>query len=149
MWIDRDAVPFLMQRGLDRADARELLKAGEGTRWRTEELRGQRGKPKALRTLAIPDRRELLTELAAAETLPSETPQLERRNSTPIPADRMDTGRRKSGDEIAAKNAGIREGALFPPPPRGTASSGHVVREPVVIRQPVTRTPVAREPLPR
>ncbi len=49
MRTDRDAVPFLMAKGLTQKVARTLLKERDGTDWRIEELTHERGKPCVLR----------------------------------------------------------------------------------------------------
>ncbi len=49
---EKDAVPFLMGRGLNRKEARALIKDKDGVAWRIETLLNEPGKPKVLLPIA-------------------------------------------------------------------------------------------------
>lgn len=110
---DKDAIPFLMDHGLKRAEARQLLRELEGKAWRTQTLADHRGRPKGL----FPANPQAAQELKGAAEIntPQETPQSTRSCEGPISADRMNTGRRKSRLPESASDARFRDPHLFPP----------------------------------
>ncbi len=110
---DKDAVPFLVQSGLKRNQARQLIEEREGVAWQLRQLTGQRGNPIAL--LPIPSQSGESREVTA-EIPSSETPLQSMGSEHPISADRMDTGRRKSDIPNHAPDAAFIDQALFPPP---------------------------------
>ena len=109
---ESDAVPFLCCQDLKRQEARQLLQARKGHLWRLEAKDDERGKPIILLPVSAPSGQ---TNTAAAEIPQSETPRMTIGSNTPISADRMDTGRRKSGLSAAAPDAEFRDPLLFPP----------------------------------
>jgi hypothetical protein len=102
---DKDAVPFLRERGLTRDQARELIATGEGVSWRSQPTEG-RGKPVAL----IPPESPEIT----AEKNGSGNPRQTRLFDTPISAERMGQAPRKSDAPKPAPEAGFRDDR-FPP----------------------------------
>ncbi len=100
---------------LKRAEARDLLRDGEGKTWRTKILMDCRGKPKVLLPVVPGATQGGESEASTAEIAQSETPQKQRMETGGISADRMNTGRRKPISSQAASDAGFRDPRLFPP----------------------------------
>jgi hypothetical protein len=75
---DRGAVPFLVNSGLGRNEARELLKARDGLDWTFEPIEGERGKPLGVILLAVDvaDSRGM-NPMTGANESPSEAPKTE------------------------------------------------------------------------
>lgn len=105
---ERDAVPFLRQRGLTRDQARELIATAEGKSWRSQITEG-RGNPVALVPMQSP--------ATTAENDGSGKPQRTGLFEAPISADRMGQAPPKSDGAKPLPEAGSRDG----PFPRRTS----------------------------
>ena len=109
---EKDAVPFLMERGLRRKEARNLIKDRDGVAWRIETLNKQ-GKPTILLPL-----------VHTPSDVSKETAEINKGSENPIPigvsephvsAAPMNTGRRKHGVAEPLPHRGSSESGLFPP----------------------------------
>jgi len=109
---EKDAVPFLMERGLRRNEARKLIKDRDGVAWRIETLH-ERGNPKILLPLfhTPGDVSKGTAEIKQDPENPISTGVSEPSSS----AAPMNTGRRKTGVSEPLPNATFSESGLFPP----------------------------------
>jgi hypothetical protein len=104
---DKDAVPFLMEKGIKRTAARQLLRDRDKTLWRLVQLTHRKGKPTALRPVNAKDSAEIVPERGTQ----SSTPLFEKA----FPPDQEshgggnDVGRKPSSNEHESAKA-------FPPP---------------------------------
>ncbi|MBI3988180.1 MAG: bifunctional DNA primase/polymerase [candidate division NC10 bacterium] len=112
MLADKEAVPFLRDHGLTRAEARQLLKGRDGQEWRIETRKDRQGHPKIL---LPPEPIGSQSKAPAAENALSQTPQSTMAGEPPFSADRMETARRKTSPTEAAPDAEIRDPRFFPP----------------------------------
>lgn len=108
---DKEAIPFLMARGLKQAEARQLLADQEGRSWGIKILTDRRGRPKALFPV---DGDGDQSKPPATENTLSETPVFMGEGEALFSVDRMDTRQRKMPLSEPASNAGIRDPCLFP-----------------------------------
>ena len=112
MRSQKEAVPFLTNRGYTRDSARDLIEARDGQNWKIWTLKDQRGSPKVLMPLSpdrpisndsaeiIPDGKNLVP-IGVSETRISATP--------------MDTRPQKSEVTEPLSDKGFRDERLFPP----------------------------------
>lgn len=112
-----DAVPFLMDQGLSRDAAREVIREGIDRHWR-QDGSGRRGDPELLRPL-YPDG-------SPPESANAESPHLERPGAASIPAGRVDTGPPETTSARAALGAASvtpdSGGGMDSGPPETTAT---------------------------
>jgi hypothetical protein len=115
-----DAEPFLMERGLSRKTAREVIADGEGRDWQLLTRDGERGRPKAL--LPIIDRLPhpgSYNETGQNDGA-SQSSHWERGADASILAGQSGSGRPESGDTIPALDATIADRADSGRPPSDT-----------------------------
>lgn len=110
MLADKEAVPFLMGRGLKRSDAYALLKTGEGRHWRTVVQPHSRGKPKWL----LPPLES--EEEASGEIQDPLTHGSARLEEGPVSPASINEGRGKSAPSNSTEALSESSGAGFPPP---------------------------------
>lgn len=110
---ERDAVPFLMERGLRRKEARQLIQDHNGVAWRIEILTEKQGQPKILLPVGY-THGEVSKETAERKEDPENLiPMLVSEPS--FSATPMNTGRRKTEVPESFPDAGFSESGLFPP----------------------------------
>ncbi len=107
----KDAVPILVNLGIKRDAARQLVDDQNGKLWRLEKCLKKRGNPLILIPLLSPPSQ---SEHSRGNNTQSKTPLSTEVRETPISADRMDTAPRKSDTREAVPAEEIVNPALFP-----------------------------------
>lgn len=111
MLKDAEAIPFLMDQGLKRAEARRLLRDNDGQEWQIKILADRQGRPRGL----FPTEPGSQSKTLGGKNTQSKTPQSITTQEGLVSADLMDTGRRKASLSKPALAAEFRDPRLFPP----------------------------------
>ncbi|MDA2934407.1 helicase RepA family protein, partial [Acidobacteria bacterium AH-259-D05] len=110
---EQDGVPFLMECGLKRKEARQLIKDRNGVSWRIETLKKERGRPRVL--VPLTHLQGDVLKGTAAENEDPENPLFKGVSDPPLYAAPMDTGRRKTTIPKPLPDKGFSDSRFTPP----------------------------------